>query len=285
MDYRDFACPNCKHHPLENEGSRLHCHSCGALYPIQQSVPLLFPREAPSVLVNRRKITLSEVMEVYDRAYNHAGLMGTELDEGYDRHTKKVLLDFAQPLDGKRVLDLGAGVGRLWEYVTGEVKGYAIEPSIVGATKVVERKKGLTVSASVGEAIPFMEDFFDAVIAADTVEHTFSPQQTIGEIWRVLKPKGILAASFPVPNSLSRWGRNQLVLRNYSPLFMVRLLWILVKRVLIFRKAAFQPIDRDMEAQEWVSLLERSGFAVRRLVEWPDAPQLPIVYLVHAEKS
>jgi SAM-dependent methyltransferase/uncharacterized protein YbaR (Trm112 family) len=283
LDYRNFACIACAHYPLERNGSQLICSDCSMHYPIQGSIPLLLPKNQLDAEVNGGKISLSTVRNIYDKVYDHDGLMGTDLDQNYDRVTKSILLDFGQPLEGKRLLDLGTGVGRLWDYVPSGVRGYAIDPSFVGVAKAVQRRGDITVSASVGEYLPYPDGFFDVVVSADTIEHTFSPERTLREIRRVLKPNGTFSASFPIPDSLRKWGWNQIVSRRFKPAQLLRLGWVLSKRVWLFGKAAFQPIDRDLNIKEWVALVQSAGFIVKQTIEWPYDPQIPIVYLVHAE--
>lgn len=278
-----FACPTCLASPLEENVKGWFCTQCGAMYATWNSVPLFFPKDGISAEVDGNSFSLTDVQRIYDTAYEHDGLMGTDLDKTYDQVTKSTLLQFGQSLPGKRILDLGTGVGNLWNYVDDEVEGYAVDLSPVGAAKARERFPQLVVSAAVGEHLPFNDNFFDIVVAADTLEHTFDPERTIAEIRRVLRPGGILAASFPIPDSLRKWGWNQFVSRRASPRFLFQLGRVLLNRIRLFGKAAFQPIDRDLDDVGWLNMLEEAGFVIQQLIHWPEAPQAPIVYLVHAE--
>ena len=284
MNYLDFACPNCKYFPLEKENTALNCPKCRNSYPIQQSVPLLLPKDVLTSNIDGKNISLHDVQNIYDRAYKHDGIMGTELDQHYDQTTKNILLGFSQPLTSKRLLDLGTGNGSLWNYVSKDVIGYAVDPSIVGVVKTHESYPELTVAVSVGENLPFPDNFFDVVVSADTIEHTFSPKGTLMEIHRVLKPNGSFCVSLPTPRSLQIWGKNQIKQRGFHPTFFLQLGWVLLKRFFIFGKATFQPIDRDMTDHEWKTLIEETNFQVRQILKWPEDPQIPMVYLFHAEK-
>ena len=206
--------------------------------------------------------------------------MGTDLDEEYDRATKEALLAFGGDLAGKRLLDLGAGVGNLWAYVSPGVQGYALDISATGIARAAARFPGLTVSVSVSEFLPYPDGFFDMVIAADTIEHTFSPSRTVREIQRVLRPGGVLGASFPIPNSLRKWSYNRLLRGRPDLRLLFRLARVVVKRTLLFGRPDFQPIDRDRSADQWVVLLQEAGFTVGPVIGWPPAPRLPIVTLV-----
>lgn len=280
---RFFGCPTCMCFPLEMNGSTWHCRRCGADYSTWGAVPILFPKEGISAEVDGKHFSLDDVREIYDTAYLYDGLMGTDFDKTYDEVTKKTLLSFAEPLQGKRVLDLGTGSGNLWQYVPDDVEGYAVDLSPVGVAKAIERFPRLVASAAVAEHLPFLDDFFDVVVAADALEHTFDPEKTLSEIRRVLRPGGILSASFPIPDSLRKWGWNQLVTRRFNPKLLISLAGVIVNRIRLFGKATFQPIDRDLEDREWLAILDGAGFTTRQLTRWPEAPETPIVYLVHAE--
>lgn len=52
-------------------------------------------------------------------------------------------------------------------------------------------------AAGVGEALPFADDSFDAVLSYDVLEHVQDPGQTLAEVYRVLKPAGLFLAVFP----------------------------------------------------------------------------------------
>jgi ubiquinone/menaquinone biosynthesis C-methylase UbiE len=45
----------------------------------------------------------------------------------------------------------------------------------------------------IGERIPFGDSSFDAVIIYATLDHCTAPRSVIGEVFRVLRPKGVLA--------------------------------------------------------------------------------------------
>lgn len=47
------------------------------------------------------------------------------------------------------------------------------------------------------ENLPFQNNFFDAVLSLETLEHTPKPMVLLKEFYRVLKPKGILVMSLP----------------------------------------------------------------------------------------
>ena len=285
MDTSPFLCLACGRATLLRSSGQLTCPACGTLYPLIHNVPVLLPstkQQEAIVEGESQGISLDELQAIYDRAYEHDGLMGTDLDEVYDRETKRILLSFAEPLGGKRLLDVGTGIGKLWDYVIAGVEGYALDLSTIGVLVAAQRHPDLTVSVSIAECIPYPDNFFDAVLAVDTIEHTFSPLRALQEIHRVLEPGGTLSASFPAPDSLRKWGWNHLVHERPDVKLLVQLARVLVKRIQLFGRPGFQPIDRDYGLDEWIRMLEEAGFLVGKVVTWPDPPKLPIVYLVRA---
>lgn len=285
VEDNQFACPKCKYFPLEKIDDFMHCNACQSRFPIQNGIPLLFSSENLVAKIDGQDIGLPIVRKIYDRIYQYDNLMGTDLDTHYDRMTKEKLLEVVQTLEGKRVLDLGTGIGRLWDYVPQGVVGYAIDPSAVGVAKAAQRRKGLVVAAAVGENLPFPDQYLDLVVAADTLEHTFSPERTLAEIYRVLKPGAYLSASFPVPDSLRKWGKNQLTSKRINLPFLIRLSWVLFRRTLLFGRATFQPIDRDLEDGRWIEMIESAGFRVIKKISWPEPPLIPLVYLMHLQRD
>jgi SAM-dependent methyltransferase len=99
---------------------------------------------------------------------------------------------------GRRILDLGCRTGALTRaYAPGnEVVGLDAdrEALVEAAAHGIE-----TVWADAEEPLPFEDESFDVVVAAELLEHLRAPQRLVAEIERVLCPGGTFAGS--VPNS------------------------------------------------------------------------------------
>jgi SAM-dependent methyltransferase len=116
---------------------------------------------------------------------------------------------------GELVLDLGSGPGRhafetlrrgarvvLCDYDTGElaqartfssamVEAGEIEPPAGEVTRVMATAQGD------GVFLPFPDDTFDRIIAAEVLEHIPDDEGAIAELHRVLKPGGTIATTIP----------------------------------------------------------------------------------------
>jgi 2-polyprenyl-3-methyl-5-hydroxy-6-metoxy-1,4-benzoquinol methylase len=97
-------------------------------------------------------------------------------------------------ISGKRVLDLGAGMGGLsTELVRRGAIVVGLEPGAgwcqIAADRVRSAGAGDVISA-VGEAIPLASESIDVIVSHQVLEHVQNPRQVIEEAFRVLKPGG-----------------------------------------------------------------------------------------------
>lgn len=98
----------------------------------------------------------------------------------------------APPLNGARLLDVGCHIGVFVE-IAGE-RGWdacGVEPSRWAAAQAQAR--GLQVITSTLRQAAFPPDSFDVVTMWDVIEHLPDPRGEITEVYRILKPGGLLA--------------------------------------------------------------------------------------------
>jgi len=107
---------------------------------------------------------------------------------GQDR--RLAIIERHARLDGRRVLDLGCGVG---EYVRAfSRRGALALGSDIELPRLREaRTRGATtVLAAAGEALPFRDGALDVIVLNEVIEHVRDDRQTIREVARVLAPGG-----------------------------------------------------------------------------------------------
>ena len=124
-------------------------------------------------------------------------------------------VDFARfPVSpGDRVLDMGCGAGRhafalyrrgadvvALDLDEAELKDVA--GMFAAMREAGEAPAGGTAQAVRGSAyaLPFEDDAFDRVVAAEVLEHLPQDERAMTELFRVLKPGGLIAVTVP------RWG-------------------------------------------------------------------------------
>lgn len=104
------------------------------------------------------------------------------------------------PLEGRRVLDVGCGVGMYttaFRRFTPHVFGIELELERARAAQL--REAGI-VTQAVGEALPFSAASFDVVFSHEVLEHVRDDAQCARELVRVTRPGGRLVIF--VPNRL-----------------------------------------------------------------------------------
>lgn len=96
------------------------------------------------------------------------------------------------PLITGRTLDVGCGT-KPYE------KLFLSTTSYIGLEldAVANRKNKKADYFYTGTTFPFRNDEFDSVIVNEVLEHVFSPSDFLSEIYRVLKPNGILLMTVP----------------------------------------------------------------------------------------
>jgi SAM-dependent methyltransferase len=101
------------------------------------------------------------------------------------------------PLAGRRVLDLGCGLG---EYVRGFARqgahAYGCDVAHGRLAEARRRGAGDLVQAA-GEALPYADASFDVVVLNEVIEHVSDDRATMREVARVLAPGGICVIYAP----------------------------------------------------------------------------------------
>jgi SAM-dependent methyltransferase len=113
---------------------------------------------------------------------------------------------------GELVLDLGSGPGRhafetmrrgarvvLCDYDTGELAQARTLAGAMAEAGEVGRPVDRVMATTQGDGVflPFPDDTFDRIIAAEVLEHIPDDEGAIAELHRVLKPGGTIAVTIP----------------------------------------------------------------------------------------
>ena len=115
----------------------------------------------------------------------------------YSRVLAPVFADFARVAGGMKMLDVGCGPGALTAELVaraGEGNVIAVDPSPSFVEAARTRHPGVTVELAPAEALPFASGSFDATLAQLVVQFMSDPVIGLGEMRRVTRPGGVVAA-------------------------------------------------------------------------------------------
>ena len=133
-----------------------------------------------------------------------AGSFGAAADV-YDRSRPTYPVEavrWALPVEARRVLDLGAGTGKLTSVLLDlGLDVVAVEPSEQMRARIPARAEVLEGKA---EAIPLPDGSVDAVLVGQAF-HWFDPEPALSEMARVLRPGGTIGLLWNVMDDSTGW--------------------------------------------------------------------------------
>ena len=107
-------------------------------------------------------------------------------------------------LDGKSILDIGCGAGGITLHLVARhgaarATGFDVEKPVIETARRRALRQGLADRVSFVQAppgpLPFWDTSFDVVFSKDALLHVPDKDALFAEIFRVLKPGGVFAAS------------------------------------------------------------------------------------------
>ena len=161
--------------------------------------PIVTPRHPrEDVQTPEETEDLSTIVDVYDRV----SLVDLSRKRHDDAHRLRHLLNFAKLPADVRVLDIGSGIGLLpvllAEDGARQVIGIDISPAMLEQAEYLRLSRPGAAASNAsfrlapGHALPFRDDFFDAVTCRLVLNHVRRADRILKEIARVLRPGGYL---------------------------------------------------------------------------------------------
>lgn len=106
------------------------------------------------------------------------------------------LIDRYAPLEGKKILDVGCGLGTYVErFRERSDQTYGVDIEVERVTEGGRRLPNLL--AAVAEALPFTDNSFDVLVLHEVLEHVSDDRQAVEEAYRLLKPGGRIVIFAP----------------------------------------------------------------------------------------
>ncbi|WP_226674899.1 class I SAM-dependent methyltransferase [Mesobacillus jeotgali] len=152
---------------------------------------------------------LKKTREFIDRQYQTPkGIIGTYIGEKMVRQHKtetNCTLELLNVQKGDRILELGCGAGYaikllLEKELTQEIVGLDISPTIIRSAqfrnkKAIKEKRAKLVQANLNK-LPFEHEYFNKVFSIQTIYFWTDINTTLSEVFRVLKPEGVVILTF-----------------------------------------------------------------------------------------
>jgi glycosyltransferase involved in cell wall biosynthesis/SAM-dependent methyltransferase len=133
-------------------------------------------------------------------------ILRNEADMAYRRRAR-ILIDYLELQEGESIFDCGCGMG-FYLMALGKLRNL----KLVGLDGDLERlqwaqRERVPATLLKGNIfdLPIADEFFDKVLFSEVLEHLSDDRRGLYEIYRILKPGGILALSVPHANYPFWW--------------------------------------------------------------------------------
>jgi ubiquinone/menaquinone biosynthesis C-methylase UbiE len=147
--------------------------------------------------------------EFIERQYKTPkGIIGAFIGEKMVRQHKtetKWSLELMNIQQGDRILELGCGAGYAMKLIlekslAEEIVGLDISPTIIRSARIrnkkaIHEKRAKLVQANLNQ-LPFHNEYFNTVFSIQTIYFWTDIATTLSEIFRVLKPEGVVILTF-----------------------------------------------------------------------------------------
>lgn len=118
--------------------------------------------------------------------------------------SSELFLQTLAPASGERILDVGAGKGRVADRVlkaSGGAEVYAIDPDEKRIASMKKDFPAIRGSPGSAESLPFADSYFDKAYTTMALHHFSDLDRALREIARVLKPGGSFVVVEVEPSS------------------------------------------------------------------------------------
>ena len=170
----------------------VRCLQCGLIY--------LCPRPSPDEIGAFYKEMYSCYKQSVETEKN--GIIRWARRKNLSARRKAV--ERASQCQSGRILDVGCATGLfLNEMQQAGWETYGVEP-VENAAGYARQEFGLNVFGGYFQDAPYQAEWFDVITFWDVIEHTFSPQEELMHVARLLKSGGTLIMNFPNWDSFDR---------------------------------------------------------------------------------
>ena len=134
----------------------------------------------------------SKKLDYVDVVYNEDDRPLTD----YPSKLTKYLFDRYEINQSDKLLDIGCGRGEFLKgFMDCGVKGHGVDQS--NSSQKLIPEANLMIANLAEDPLPFKDNYFDVVFSKSVIEHFHNPEILVEEIFRVLKPGGLVITMCP----------------------------------------------------------------------------------------
>lgn len=138
----------------------------------------------------------------------------------YEDSCDRIALRSLLPAVGGRLIEVGAGFGRLSDEYAGYGEVVLLDSSEVHVAAAAEKLADdprYQVMLGDALALPFPDGHFDVAVCVRVLHHFADPKPLIAELGRVVRPGGLLVLEYANKRNLKSIARRLLRLQGWSP--------------------------------------------------------------------
>ncbi|MDI6654916.1 MAG: class I SAM-dependent methyltransferase [Candidatus Hydrothermarchaeota archaeon] len=138
-------------------------------------------------------------------------------DESVEDSNFRKILKLFEKSENARFLDIGCYDGSKTVMIRNFTGAEAYGVDFLPDRLALAKERGIkvkTADLNKGQKIDFIDEFFDFIFCGDVIEHLFSPDFLLEEIYRLLKPGGYAVITTP---NLATWKNRVSLLFGWQP--------------------------------------------------------------------
>jgi ubiquinone/menaquinone biosynthesis C-methylase UbiE len=142
-------------------------------------------------------------------------------DIALKRRAKYIILGL-DPRDGDKILDVGCGDGFYLHLLSNlginlKLFGSDFDPNALKSAKIILREDKVKLfQGDLMKKLPFKDNSFDKIVMSEVVEHLPQDIKGLKEVYRVLKPGGVLCITVPNANYPLLWDPVNRLMEDFS---------------------------------------------------------------------
>lgn len=130
-------------------------------------------------------------------------------DMSLKRRARRIIEEI-NPKKDEKILDLGCGTGYYLFLLSNlpislNLTGLDNDKKALDEAKTTLKKRKIEFVLGDSHTLPFKDNTFDKVVASEVLEHLVDDERALREIFRILKPNGIIIISVPSINYPFFW--------------------------------------------------------------------------------